>query len=995
MARTTLRRILLASTIMAGALAASTPSFAQTTPAPPTAADDADTIVVTGSILKQKVTASPVSVVSAADIDSRGLTTTQGAIQGLSANNGPALTNSFSANGAFAGGASAVSLRGLSTNSTLVLFDGLRAAYYPLADDGSRNFVDLNTIPDDIVDRIEILRDGASASYGADAIAGVVNVITKRQFKGIGARAEAGISERGLAANQRLSLTAGTGDLTANGFNAYVSLFYLREDQVNNRDLPAPFNSSDQRGLSFDGNRGPNNVIGGLDIDGNYPGFPSVPPYNSDIFVAPVEAGTTDLAGRFQLLNPATGCRRGNRYVLTAADLANDPNAPLVACQEDSINQDGVVTPKIIRFGGSARVTADIGGSSEAYLAINFQQSRVGYTVGPAQFVANAPTGILFPRFSTRNTGGAFAPGSAVLELPVFVCAARVNCNAVNGRLNPNNPFAAAGQTAQIRGLLIDSPTAQATRSRVYRFAAGIKGEALGGDYSVAVTGSHNDLQRSYTGYVFIQRLLDVVADGTYNFVNPGLNSAATNRFISPDNIVNATSDLYEANVTYSRALVTLPGGPLQLGVGASIRYEAIDSPSANPDTNGPTQRYFSLNAFGTSGNRTVYSGFGELNAPIFDALTLSAAARYDKYSSGQSAFSPKAGIKFQPFRQLTLRGTYSRGFRIPSFGEANALPTTGFVPASLATIPQSFLSQYGANCRGDNPNGCPTYITQATYGLTTLASPNLAPEKSRSFTGGVLFEPLPNVRFSVDYYNIKKSGAITNASTAPAIAAYYAGTPIPAGFTVIADTRDPNNPGARPRIAFVQAPLINSFSQKSEGLDFSADARFNLGADLKFSTRLEASYIIELSDIFDDGTKQTYAGTLGNFNLTAGSGTPRWHGNWQNTLEYRGLSLSATANYFGGYNLSAEDQTGPGTAGQGGLSSGFTPPDVRRYITVDLVGNVKVTPQFSFYVNVVNLLDALPPVDPVTYGAYLYNAVQGGTGVLGRQFRAGAKVNF
>ena len=89
-----------------------------------------------------------------------------------------------------AGGASGVSLRGLSVNSTLVLFDGLRAANYPLADDGERSFVDLNTIPDAIVDRIEVLKDGASSTYGADAIAGVVNVILKKQIIGIQGRVE-------------------------------------------------------------------------------------------------------------------------------------------------------------------------------------------------------------------------------------------------------------------------------------------------------------------------------------------------------------------------------------------------------------------------------------------------------------------------------------------------------------------------------------------------------------------------------------------------------------------------------------------------------------------------------------------------------------------------------------------------------------------------------------------------------------------------------------
>ena len=160
-----------------------------TTGAPPTGATgtspkaDPSDIVVTGSILRRATSPSPITRLTAETLDRRGVSTVQDAIQTLASNNGPALTNSFTANGAFASGASAVSLRGLSTNSTLVLFDGLRAAYYPLADDGSRNFVDLNTIPDDIVERIDVLRDGASASYGADAIAGVVNIITKKEFK--------------------------------------------------------------------------------------------------------------------------------------------------------------------------------------------------------------------------------------------------------------------------------------------------------------------------------------------------------------------------------------------------------------------------------------------------------------------------------------------------------------------------------------------------------------------------------------------------------------------------------------------------------------------------------------------------------------------------------------------------------------------------------------------------------------------------------------------
>lgn len=997
--RFSLRTSLLATTIALtcgaqAAMAQTTPPPAATTPEAANGQDpQAGDIVVTGSILRQKVTASPVTVVSANALDARGVATVQDALQMLASNNGPALINSFTANGAFAGGASAVSLRGLSTNSTLVLFDGLRAAYYPLADDGSRNFVDLNTIPDDIVDRVEVLRDGASSSYGADAIAGVVNIITKRQFKGLSARAEAGIAERGYGANQRLTLTAGKGDLNADGFNAYLSGFYYRSAMVKNADLTAPRNTSDRRSICFNGECGPNNITNGLDINNRFVAFASP----SDFYVRPYDATNTTPQGRFSLLNPALGCQYGPAYTLTAADLAASAANPTVACQEDNANRYGTVAPRITRFGGSARFTAKLGNASEAYLLLNFQQSSTFFNGAPAVIRANANTGIVYPRFSTSTGAGAVAPGSGVLTLPVYVCPERVNCaTSSNRRLNPNNPFAALNQVARLTGRLGDTLTENATRSRVYRAAFAINGPLLGdGTYRVDATAMHNDLRRTTNGFVYIQHLLDVIADGTYNFVNPSQNSAAVRSYLSPESNKDATSDMYQVQATFGKPLLQLPGGSLQLGVGGSVRYEAVDAPSGNDDYNGPTQRYFTLNAFGTSGHRTVYSVFGELDVPVLDILDVNASGRYDHYSSGQSAFSPKVGLKFQPVRQLTLRGTYSRGFRIPSFAEANALPTTGFVPLNLVNLPNSFLQQYGVGCTNTTTTACPAYLTGAAVGLTTLASPKLKPEKSRSFTAGLIFEPVRNVSITVDYYNIKKTGAITSASTAPAIAAYFAGQPIPPGFAVIPDAPDVVFTTARPRIAFVQSNLVNSDTIKSEGVDFSATGSFDLGRGMKWTSSLEASYIINLSTSFADGSVETYAGTLGNFNLTAGSGTPRWHGSWQNSLAIDAFKLTATVNYFGGYNLSAEDQEGPGTAGDCGLSPGYVPCNVRRYITLDSVASVKVGNRFTFYVNVINLLDTPPPVDPVTYGGFLYNAVQGGMGVLGRQFRGGVKVSF
>ena len=967
-------------------------------------------IVVTGSMLRTEgATPSPVTSITAENLDQRGINTVQSAIQQLSSNNGPALTNSFTANGAFAGGASSVSLRGLSTNSTLVLFDGLRAAYYPLADDGSRNFVDLNTIPDDIVDRIEVLRDGASSSYGADAIAGVVNVITKRSFNGISGRAEAGISERGFGANQRLTLTAGTGDLDEKGYNAYVSGFYYHADEVENKDLRQPYSTSDQRSFG-----GPNGQSYGLDANGLLTPngvLTAGADGNSglgNLYVRPANAATNAaVAGtRYQLLSG--GCLTGQSYTPTAADrlngaITNDdgtityPNAqvPNQVCREDSVNQYLTVAPKIERFGGSARFTAKPADDVETYLEVNFQQSKVSYDGGPPTIRGNAPTGIFYPQFSTSSAAATRAPGSLVLSLPVYVCPQRINCAIQpNRQLNPNNPFAAAGQNALIIGS-IPTQVGNETRNRVYRAAAGVSGTIFDNvDFKVDLTAMHSDLQRKATGYVYIQHLLDVVNDGSYNFINPLANSQASQDYLTPDNITNASSDLYQAQVSLSKDLFQLPGGPLQLGVGGSVYYEAVNSPSANSDFNGPTQRYFTINAFGTVGHRTVSSAFFELNAPIFDQLTINASGRYDNYSSGQDNFSPKIGAKFTPIRQLAIRGTYSKGFRIPSFGEANALPTTGYVTQSITNIPASFRQQYGTACATDATaaTACPAYLTSYSIGLTTLASPNLQPEKSRSFTGGVVFEPIRNVSLTVDYYNIRKTGAITSPSSAPAIAAYYAGQPTPAGYTTIADAPDVNLPNGIPRIAFVQSSLINANTIKSEGIDFGANARFNLGP-VKWTSNLDASMILELSTTFPDGTKETYVDTLGNFNLTAGTGTFRWKGNWQNTFEYDQVALTGTVNYTSGYDLSAQDQ-GTGYR-DGGLAPDYTGQRVRQFITLDTNVSFNVNENFTFYVNALNVLNRKPGLDAVTYGAYLYNPVQVGDNIYGRQFRAGAKFSF
>jgi len=976
------------------------PAFAQTAPAPaqtPAAADDTaakDDVVVTGTLFKGADPITPITTVTAADLDRRGLATTQDAIQQLASNGGPALTNNFTANGAFAAGASAVSLRGLSTNSTLVLFDGLRAAYYPLADDGSRNFVDLNTIPDDIVEKIEVVRDGASSTYGADAIAGVVNIITKKQFKGIQARGSAGVSQTGSGAEYRASLTAGFGDLKSQGFNAYISGFYYQSTAVRNSEVGFPYNTDDHRGLILGGQADVNSTVNGRDANGL---LQAVSLTAGSFSVRPYDATNTTPQGNSVLLNPT--CAAGTLTQVSAADRAVAGNAtvPNAVCNVDYTNTYGTISPNIQRFGVSGRFTAQVNDSIEAYAEVNFVQNKTFYNGFPAVVVGVAPTGIFFPQFATSSNAANRAAGSVILALPVFVCPERVNCaTSPNRRLNPNNPFAAQGFVARLNGRDLSQVTYNENTNRTYRIAIGANGNITDNiSFDFAATAMHVDLRRLTDGYTRINRLLDVVADGTYNFVNPSATPQSVVDYLTPVNRTYATSDQYQVQGSFQGSFFDLPGGKAKVAVGGSIRYEAVDSPSANSDENGPTQRYFTLNAFGTKGNRTVYSAFGEVKLPVLRILEVNASGRYDSYSSGQSAFSPKVAALFTPFRQLNIRGSWSRGFRIPAFAEANALPTTGFVSNNVSLFNNAYLAQYG--CTTATFNTCPTYIRSGSYGQTTLASPNLQPEKSRSFNFGFDFTPIKNITISLDYYNIRKTGVITQPSNAPALTAYYNNQPIPAGYTVIADAPEPNFPNARPRVAFVQSQLINATSYQTDGLDLTVSGKFDIFG-FTWRSVFDANYILTLEQVFPDGTRERYDGTLGNFNLTAGNGTSKLRGSWQNTFDFgNNLSVTGTANYYGGYNLSAQDQ------GTGYNDCGLSPfpnyCNVSAYVTFDLNAQVKIADRFTLGITALNLFDAAPPIDPVTYGAHYYNAVQGsgsgGAGILGRYFKVNVTTKF
>ncbi|MDB5680050.1 TonB-dependent siderophore receptor [Sphingomonas bacterium] len=1007
----------------AGAVASAmfaTPALAQaSTPTPSnTQADDqtaatppaGNDIIITGSISRNPAaaTASPVVTTTAADLQDRGVTTVADALQLLTANNAGTAPPSWSSFG-FATGASAPSLRGLNDAYTLTLFNGMRTAPYPLGDDGYRNFVDINTIPISVVDRIDALLDGASATYGSDAIAGVINVITKRQVTGLHLNGSAGITQRGDTGERRISATAGYGDLDRQGFNVYVNGEYQQNDPLLVRDRGYPFNTADQSRICGTAAQGclNNGIRNGIQADGSFLGFAStrVP------FVRPYSPGLASL-GNYQLLSPAQGCQSLAAYTLTAANntatitrtgLPIAATTPATVCQEDLVNEYRAYNSNITRKGLNARATFKLGSFGEAYVMANYYNTTTkGNNAGPQGFTGSTAA------------GGIVSTVSAIF-LPAYVCSAGTStivggnltasgCNAGNGTLNPNNPFAAAGNLARLVAL------PQVTRStntdtKTYRLSGGINGSfGDGWNFNLGATASEVQLRTQNNGYIYLQGLMDAIAKGTYNFVDQSQNTAAQIASVFPQNNNKSTSKLTQIMATVDKDLFNLPGGALNVAVTGQFRYEAIHNPSANPaNLVNPNARYFGINAVGVDGKRHVWSAGYEITAPIVDMLKVKAEGSYDSYSTGQSRFSPKFEAEFKPIEQIKIRGTYGKGFRIPSFSESFALPTTGYVGASINCASPTFT----AFCAAHASN--PAYYSGGySYGLTSSGNPNLKPEKSTSLTAGIVLQPIKSVTFTVDYWSTKITNVIIGATvSASDIAQYYTnnGVITTPGITAVRGIADPSNLAALPLLGFAVGSYKNADSFLAKGIDFSASAKFDITNGIQWKTNANASLLIRLQQT-DAGTVYRYDGSLGACNITSCSGAPRWRASWQNTLKFADTaSVSLTAYYTSGYSSVATDSGGvygdcaaSALNGQQAIYNNGDPIQCQAKSVFNLDGHFEFTvgKKFTFYGDIQNILDRAPPYDPnAAYGLYQFNPAWGDRLFIGRSFRFGARVDF
>ncbi|MGN6498113.1 MAG: TonB-dependent receptor [Tsuneonella sp.] len=945
---------------------------------------DEPAIVVTGTLLSRtEETPSPVTVLTQESLVNAGITNVNEAIRSVSADSSGSISTGFQ-NG-FSGGGAAVSLRGLGVSSTLILIDGLRSANFPLNDDGHNAYVDLNSIPFGIIDRVEVLKDGASSTYGADAIGGVVNLILRKHYQGIGGMAEGGVTQRGDGGHERVALNAGFGDYEASGFNFYLSGEYQHDGAI--RDRGFPYNTSD---LSS---------IGGLD---NNTADSSITSNTSTAVVTRVTQSDLNnplsgmigspLTNQYQLLNPAA-CQNGTFTVNTASAVGT-------GCKHDLIREYGTILPDQQRWGVSARVSMRLSDNIEGYVSAIYSHSDVfnvgrgtGSNPGPNVIRATQPFGGS-PSLASSNPG---------IVLPVYICSAGVNCATAGDRqLNPNNPFAAAyandpkNGAARIYYQFGDIPFNFTRKNELYRFNAGLSGNfADSWDWRIEGVYARDNFAITDRGYIKIANLLQAINTGAYNFVNPELNTDAVRQFVSPDRTTDSHSTLASLDASISHAFAQLAGGPLQAVVGGQIRRETLENNSRNADLS-----YYTLTTSSAFGKHTVTAGFFEIDAPILESLDVNVSGRYDHYSEGFSHFSPKVGVKFDPVDILSLRGTYSQGFRAPTFGENG--PLSQFAGCSTFTPPASFTAAHGGSSN--------SYANAYSLCSGLSGNPALKPEKSRSFTLGAIVKPTHWFKATVDYYNVKKTDTIVSGPLGGAARnAYFSAATAAAGCAAVAaigqgyscntvDAVDPLFPNALPRILIINTPFVNAGSIKTSGIDISAQADFDFGADAHFTSRLDVTDILKYDlDPGDGSPVQKFVGTLGPYELSSGAGTPKWRGNWQNTLTLGQYSLTATANYVSHikevaadegptHNLSCEDNL---------YGTGDQFCYIKSFITVDLHAAVNITDDVNFYLDVANLFDAKAPIAPASYSGTNYLPTWHLQGVVGREYKAGINFKF
>ncbi len=815
--------------------------------APHTAiAQDDDVIIVTGSFIKKKNQAdlpSPLQTVGSSDIADIGAQNIADVTQTLTINTGAQNNpDAFTQNATT--GTSNINLRGLGVGSTLVLLNGKRQVLSGSPTNDGINFVDTSSlVPMIAIDRVEILKDGASALYGSDAVAGVVNFITLENYDGIKLSGNY-TSHQSQGDYNEFNVQGLIGKDFDSG-SIMVAASYLERSPLTTleRRLSRP-----QDDTSALGNPGAFfTTADGVPV-------PTVP------------AGTP-------LVDP--GCAAAGGFPLQASPTAPPPSSGIGFCGFDFGDFFNLV-PDEQRFVGMVRGEVDL--SDSLYWNAEFSYANNEAERG------NSPT------FPFLQLGSAVVPSSA------FGPAA-----------NPFNVFGDTtllffGRASGNGGTV--SPNSN--ESETWRVSTSVGGDIGTGGWEISFTKGNNEFvvatedtvtdrfQCALSGFNSLPAVPGLTGGTDCSAANPDLTTGgatipAVGTFFNPfstsfniapndpallDYVIGTQTRTYESDVTVvegfvSQELLQLPAGPLSIAVGAQYRDNDL---SQTVDTLSAADGFaFLVGGRDFDGSQDVFGFFGEASIPLAEWLDVQLAVRHERYGDdeGGSTTDPKIALLARPTDTISLRGSFSTSFRAPSvfqqFGESTTLQQVS-----------------------DPLNGT-AFVAVRTLAPAGTARP-LLPEESKAFNIGGSWQPLDGMQLDIDYFNFDFENVIIQTSPQAILTAN------PTDPSII---RAPSAAGDGV-ILQINNDFVNASSVKTSGLDFNAAYAMDTGIGV-FTPTFQGTYVLNY-DLVDPQAGAVDGEGVRNF-TNFGSPTPQMRFNaglqWQSGAHSANLFVRHIGNYL------------------------------------------------------------------------------------------------
>ncbi len=1011
------------------------------------AAPGADTIVVTGTRISRPTLSSPVPVTT---VTAEELTTTGDVSLGDALNDLPSLRSTFSQGNStrFIGtaGLNLLDLRGLGTSRTLVLVNGKR---HITASPGDY-LVDTNTIPVDLLERVDVVTGGSSAVYGSDAVAGVVNFILKRDFEGLSLKAQGGVSSRGDRGSYFVSGTWGTNFADGRG-NVAVSAEYAKQ---------RPLYFSDRDSLT-------GAISGRCQFQTVEPtgGEPFGTDGISDTeFVCGVKNGSISDGGTIGRVGVGQYLRfdnNGNLFVdVPEGHFEAGGSANILGGKGSTLRNTGQLAAGLDRYAVNLLAHFDV---TEAfrpfveakYVRVNaLQEGQPSFWQGSLKgFFAN--TDEQFDAIQNLRCSNAFLTAQALAELQaVGLCADPATGTFNMSRFNVD--FGGRGEK-HVR--------------ETYRIVGGVEG-TFNGDWRYELSLNYGKLKtrmRSLNNLKLFDEegnldgfllAIDAVKNGAgqivcgvnadadptndrpdcvpINVFGYGAPSQAALNFVNTEARRRESASEFVALATVSgdmSQLFELPGGPIGFALGGEYRVEKAFSAFDDLTASGGTF----LNAIQPFDppKLSVKEAFGELNVPLLanmtlaEELTVRGAARVSDYNTATgTVWAWNLDAVWAPIRDLRFRAALAKSVRTPTQSDLYSPFSQNFAfiadpcdeanitanpnraaNCAAAGVPTTYTPAVVAACAssaapgavGDPWRNC--LARTSSTGFVSGGNPTLIEEEGRSLTLGAVIQPrfIPGLNFTIDYYKIKVTNLISALGAQQIITLCYdnpGGINNPFCSTV---NRDPAT-GMFDFPAVISGG-VNFAAQKTKGIDFDISYRRTFSNGHRLSLRGIATHLLRL-DNFTDPTRPD----VPNRQMSE-LGDPRWAANFNANYDFGVIDLTYNLRYLGKQTIGTWEQqhryTGvcPSSGVTGFSGRTCTPGELttldpqnldafprKNYPTVFYhsarVG-FNVDRNFEFYAGVDNMFDKKPPFGLLgTAGGDPYDT-------YGRFFYAGVKANF